>query len=104
MIYPVKAPVMTEIECRQPALLEEHRSTVRGIGMRIDVVERHPAPPEIHIVLDNLFAHQAVKNFPTANPRVRFHFTPTYSSWLNPVENLVRRKRPPRTVLTNQAA
>lgn len=39
---------------------------------------------EIHIVLDNLSAHktQAVHDFPEANPKVRFHFTPTYSSWL----------------------
>jgi len=53
-----------------------------------DVVERNPAPREIHIVLDNLSAHktQAVKDFLAANPRVRFHFTPTYSSWLNQVE------------------
>jgi transposase len=43
---------------------------------------------EIHIVLDNLSAHktQAVRDFLQANPRVRFHFTPTYSSWLNQVE------------------
>jgi transposase len=27
-----------------------------------------------------------VKDFLDANPRVRFHFTPTYSSWLNQVE------------------
>ena len=43
---------------------------------------------EIHIVLDNLSAHktQAVRDFLEANPKVRFHFTPTYSSWLNQVE------------------
>ncbi len=43
---------------------------------------------EIHIVLDNLSAHKtsAVQEFLEANPRVRFHFTPTYSSWLNQVE------------------
>ncbi|HEX4310133.1 MAG TPA: IS630 family transposase [Acidobacteriaceae bacterium] len=53
-----------------------------------DVVERNPTPREIHIVLDNLSAHktQAVRDFLAANPRVRFHFTPTYSSWLNQVE------------------
>jgi len=46
-----------------------------------DVVERTPTPREIHIVLDNLSAHktQAVRDFLAANPRVRFHFTPTYS-------------------------
>jgi len=43
---------------------------------------------EIHIVLDNLSAHKttAVEEFLQANPKVRFHFTPTYSSWLNQVE------------------
>jgi transposase len=39
-------------------------------------------------VLDNLSAHKtkAVDEFLQANPKVRFHFTPTYSSWLNQVE------------------
>jgi transposase len=43
---------------------------------------------QIHIVLDNLSAHktQAVRDFLEANSKVRFHFTPTYSSWLNQVE------------------
>ena len=42
----------------------------------------------IHIVLDHLSAHKtkAVEEFLEQNPRVRFHFTPTYSSWLNQVE------------------
>ena len=43
---------------------------------------------EIHIVLDNLSAHKtkAVEEFLAQHPKVRFHFTPTYSSWLNQVE------------------
>src|ERR1700716_2978363 len=43
---------------------------------------------EIHIILDNLSAHKthAVREFLEQNPRVRFHFTPTYSSWLNQVQ------------------
>ena len=43
---------------------------------------------EIHIVLDNLSAHKtkAVEQFLANHPKVRFHFTPTYSSWLNQVE------------------
>jgi transposase len=43
---------------------------------------------EIHIVLDNLSAHKtrAVRQFLEQNPKVRFHFTPTYSSWLNQIE------------------
>src|SRR5262249_13866715 len=43
---------------------------------------------EIHVVLDNLSAHKTerVKLFLQSNPRVKMHFTPTYSSWLNQVE------------------
>jgi transposase len=43
---------------------------------------------EIHIVLDNLSAHKtkSVEEFLAEHPKVRFHFTPTYSSWLNQVE------------------
>jgi transposase len=53
-----------------------------------DVVQQAPRAREIHIVLDNLSAHKtkAVEEFLRLNPRVRFHFTPTYSSWLNQVE------------------
>ena len=53
-----------------------------------EIVERNKEYKEIHIVLDNLSAHktQAVKEFLDNNSHVRFHFTPTYSSWLNQVE------------------
>jgi transposase len=44
---------------------------------------------EIHIIADNLSAHKTklVCEFLQANPAVRIHYTPTYSSWLNQVEN-----------------
>lgn len=53
-----------------------------------DIVERTPVAKQIHIILDNLSAHKtkAVAEFLAQHPRVRFHFTPTYSSWLNQVE------------------
>jgi transposase len=43
---------------------------------------------DIHVVLDNLSAHRAppVQRWLLRHPRVRFHFTPTYASWLNQVE------------------
>ena len=52
-----------------------------------EVVERAPAR-EIHIILDNLSAHKSlvVRDFLPSHPNVHFHFTPTYSSWLNQVE------------------
>ena len=58
------------------------------IGFLTEIVGRTRWAKEIHIVLDNLSAHktQAVQEFLEQNPKVRFHFTPTYSSWLNQVE------------------
>jgi transposase len=53
-----------------------------------DVVASQPAERQVHIILDNLSAHKTplVQQFLVAHPNVQFHFTPTYSSWLNQVE------------------
>lgn len=42
----------------------------------------------IHVILDNLSVHKtpAVKAWAARHPKVQFHFTPTYASWLNQVE------------------
>jgi transposase len=52
-----------------------------------EVIERALAW-EVHIILDNLSAHksQVVRDFMATHLNVHFHFTPTYSSWLNQVE------------------
>ena len=52
-------------------------------------IEATVAPTlDIHVVLDNLSAHRAppVQRWLLRHPRVQFHFTPTYASWLNLVE------------------
>jgi transposase len=43
---------------------------------------------EVHVILDNLSVHKSrhVQRFLAEHPRLHFHFTPTYSSWLNQVE------------------
>jgi transposase len=43
---------------------------------------------QIQVIADNLSAHKTKKvfEFLEANPAVRIHYTPTYSSWLNQVE------------------
>jgi transposase len=66
---------------------KRHTST-EFVAFLEQVVGSAPDVQEIHIVLDNLSAHktQAVAEFLDRNPRVRLHFTPTYSSWLNQVE------------------
>jgi len=47
-----------------------------------------PKEKEIHVVADNLSAHKTerVEVFLKEHPRVKMHYTPTYSSWLNQVE------------------
>src|SRR4029077_16220602 len=52
------------------------------------IVTSQPPGREIHVVADNLSAHKTkrVSEFLEANPTVRIHYTPTYSSWLNQVE------------------
>ena len=53
-----------------------------------EVVSLCPRHKQIHIILDNLSAHKTtlVREFLERHPRVKFHFTPTYSSWMNQVE------------------
>lgn len=53
-----------------------------------DVEASVDAHLDIHVVLDNLSAHRAppVQRWLLRHPRVQFHFTPTYASWLNLVE------------------
>jgi transposase len=64
-----------------------HTST-EFVGFLTELLRKAKWAPEIHIVLDNLSAHKtrAVEQFLTDHPKVRLHFTPTYSSWLNQVE------------------
>ena len=52
------------------------------------VVAGAPRATEVHVILDNLATHktQAVRTFLVHHPKVRLHFTPTYSSWLNQIE------------------
>jgi transposase len=58
------------------------------IGFLQEVIASQPKGKEIHVILDNLSAHKSavVREFLDRHPRVQFHFTPTYSSWLNQVE------------------
>ena len=52
------------------------------------IVATQPTGRQIHVITDNLSAHKTktVFEFLAANPSVRIHYTPTYSSWLNQVE------------------
>ena len=66
----------------------QRHTSAEFIGFLTELVERAKWARETHIVLDNLSAHKtkAVEEFLKDHPKVRFHSTPTYSSWLNQVE------------------
>jgi transposase len=53
-----------------------------------DIVASQPRGREIHIIADNFSAHKTklVNQFLESHPKVKLHYTPTYSSWLNQVE------------------
>jgi transposase len=59
------------------------------VAFLAEVVANQPRGKEIHLIADNLSAHKTkrVEQFLTAHPKVHLHYTPTYSSWLNQVEN-----------------
>ncbi len=55
------------------------------MAFHTDVIATQSAAKEIHIILDNLSAHKTkrVAEFLANHPNGHFHYTPTYSSWLN---------------------
>jgi transposase len=59
------------------------------VAFLADVVANQPRGKEIHLIADNLSAHKTmrVEQFLAAHPKLHLHYTPTYSSWLNQVEN-----------------
>ncbi|MGH9354769.1 MAG: IS630 family transposase [Terriglobia bacterium] len=63
-------------------------TSVEFVEFLTRLVRRVPWAREIHVILDNLSAHKtaAVEAFLETHLKVKLHFTPTYSSWLNQVE------------------
>jgi transposase len=63
------------------------------VAFLAEVVANQPRGKEIHLIADNLSAHKTkrVEQFLVAHPRVHLHYTPTYSSWLNQIENWFAR-------------
>lgn len=61
---------------------EEFRKFLNRIDKEV------PDGLDVHVVLDNVATHKtpAIQRWLVRHPRFTFHFTPTYSSWLNLVE------------------
>jgi transposase len=58
------------------------------VAFLAELASDQPKHREVHVIADNLSAHKTdrVRLFLEEHPRVKLHFTPTYSSWLNQVE------------------
>ncbi len=65
----------------------KQHTTAEFVAFLTNIVIDQPSGNEIHVLADNLTTHrsQQVKDFLAAHPRVRWHFAPTYSSWLRQV-------------------
>ena len=63
------------------------------VAFLAEVVANQPRGKEIHLIADNLSAHKTkrVEQFLAVHSKVHIHYTPTYSSWLNQVENWFAR-------------
>jgi transposase len=66
----------------------DRHTSAEFVAFLSELVAHQPKRKEIHVILDNLSAHKTkkVEEFLAEHPRVKLHFTPTYSSWLNQVE------------------
>jgi transposase len=68
-------------------LHRRHRST--EFKSFLDTVdEAVPGDLEVHLIMDNYGTHKTplIHKWMLRHPRFHFHFTPTYSSWINQVE------------------
>lgn len=63
------------------------------VAFLTDVLASQDTGREIHVICDNVSSHKTdrVRGFLDAHRNVTIHYTPTYSSWLNQVENWFSR-------------
>ncbi|WP_321943627.1 IS630 family transposase [Paraburkholderia tropica] len=68
-------------------------TSAQFVAFLTEVVSAQPRGEEIHVICDNVSSHKtdAVQTFLADHPKVSIHYTPTYSSWLNQVENWFAR-------------
>jgi transposase len=68
-------------------------TSAQFVAFLADVLASQPEGKAIHVICDNVSAHKtdAVDDFLATHANVAIHYTPTYSSWLNQVENWFSR-------------
>ena len=54
----------------------------------LNILAKQYKKREVHVILDNASSHKTknIQEWLRAHPNWKFHYTPTYSSWLNQVE------------------
>jgi len=72
----------------RPGKTAPRHTSAEFVAFLRELIATQPKGKEIHLIADNLSAHKtkAVAALLAEHPKVRLHFTPTYSSWLNQVE------------------
>lgn len=100
------------------AALAVHEGTVKGqcfdrhshkefLIFLKNLARRYPGK-KLHLIVDNLspaYGGEKIRRWLQSNPRVQFHFTPTYASWLNQIElwfSILARKVIRRGVFTSK--
>jgi transposase len=65
----------------------ERRRTAEFVKFLDQAIRRYPRK-EIHVIVDNLSTHTGddINKWLEKHPRVKFHYTPTGSSWINQIE------------------
>ena len=68
-------------------------TSAQFVAFLTDVVSSQAKGRDIHVICDNVSSHEtsAVQSFLAEHSNVTMHYTPTYSSWLNQVENWFSR-------------
>jgi len=66
----------------------QRHTSAEFVAFLAQIAAHQPSGREIHIIADNLSAHKTkgVAEFLQSHPRMKLHYTPTYSSWLNQIE------------------
>ena len=86
----------------------ERHTSAEFVAFLEELIATQAAKKEIHVIVDNLSAHKTkrVAEFLQNNPRVKMHYTPTYSSWLNQIEiwfSKIQRDLITRGIFTSKA-
>ena len=84
-------PLFAALDRKTSHVIGQFHQRHRSVEFRrfLDTIEAQvPAELDVHLILDNYGAHKTalIRNWLLKRPRFHVHFTPTYGSWLNPVE------------------